>query len=138
MGNAPLFKMSLLVWLIVVCATFAPTLAGFVECDLDLEDPNIISRLPEQCQNVDDATRALMVEEAASFKQFHQKLLDYEASQAPATEDEVHMDMDFRNELYAVGELHACQSLNDTLNQYLRCVMEQRSKMLEFIEQASG
>ncbi|XP_050073005.1 uncharacterized protein LOC126561102 [Anopheles maculipalpis] len=130
--------MKLLSWLIVVCATFAPSLGSFVECDLDLEDPAIISRLPEQCQNVDDATKSLMIEESASFKLFHQKLLEYEASQVPASEDAVHMDMDFRNELYAAGDLHECLSLNDTLNQYLRCVMDKRNKMLEIVEQAGS
>uniref|UniRef100_A0A182SNE7 Uncharacterized protein n=1 Tax=Anopheles maculatus TaxID=74869 RepID=A0A182SNE7_9DIPT len=115
-----------------------PSLGSFVECDLDLEDPKIISRLPEQCQNVDDVTKALMVEESASFKRFHQKLLDYEASQVPAGEDAVHMDMDFRNQLYAAGDLHECLSLDDTINQYLRCVMDKRVKMLDLIDQASS
>uniref|UniRef100_A0A182LXX1 Secreted protein n=1 Tax=Anopheles culicifacies TaxID=139723 RepID=A0A182LXX1_9DIPT len=128
--------MKLLGWLFVVCGTFAYSVGSFVECDLDLEDPAIIRQLPEQCQNVDDATKAIMLEEAASFKLFHQKLLEYEASQAPNNDDGIHMDMDFRNELYAAGNLHVCLEVNETLSQYLRCLIDKRSIMLDMIEQA--
>ncbi|XP_053666695.1 uncharacterized protein LOC128715804 [Anopheles marshallii] len=129
--------MKLLGVLIVVCGAFAFSLGSYVECDLDLEDAAIISQLPDQCQHVDDATKALMLEEAASFKLFHQKLLNYEASQVPSTDEGIHMDMDFRNELYAAGELHTCLSVNGTVHLYLRCLIDKRSKMLDLIEQAT-
>ncbi|XP_049299606.1 uncharacterized protein LOC125772189 isoform X2 [Anopheles funestus] len=129
--------MKVLGWLVVVCATFAFALGSFVECDLDLEDAKIISQLPEECQHVDDATKALMLEEATSFKLFHEKLLNYEASKAPNSDEEIHMDMDFRNALYGTVELHTCLSVNETVHLYLRCLIDKRSEMMDLIEQAT-
>uniref|UniRef100_A0A182NZ00 Uncharacterized protein n=1 Tax=Anopheles dirus TaxID=7168 RepID=A0A182NZ00_9DIPT len=135
--------MNLLGWCVVVfVGTFTLCRAGFVECDLDLEDPNILSRLPAECQNVDEPTKALMLDEAESFKVFHAKLLDYEAIQRPANDNttpEHHMDMDFRRELYETADLQACNSeSNESVEQYLRCLMDKRANMVQMIDEATA
>lgn len=127
--------MKLLCWLVVGFVSFTLSRADFVECDLDLDDPAILSQLPPECQNVNEATKALMLTEAASFKQFHQKLSEYEAAQAPEDGDGLHMDMEFRNELYAAANLHTCLNGTESLDAYIRCVTDRRQIMLDMLEQ---
>uniref|UniRef100_A0A182QMR5 Uncharacterized protein n=1 Tax=Anopheles farauti TaxID=69004 RepID=A0A182QMR5_9DIPT len=133
--------MKLLGWCVVIFSTFALCSASFVECDLDLEDPTILKRLPEECQDVDEPTKVLMLKEAESFRVFQAKLLNYEATHRPTDENattDLYMDMDFRRVLYETADLQACLTVNESVEKYLQCLMDKRAKMVEMIDVASA
>ncbi|XP_053675292.1 uncharacterized protein LOC128725563 [Anopheles nili] len=127
--------MKFLVCLVVVAASCVLSRGEFVECDLDLNDSAILSKLPEECQGLNDTIKALMLEEAASFKEFHQKLLSYEAAN---DEEFIHTDMDFRNQLYLEADLYTCRSIKDSIDQFLQCLIEKRRKMVDIIDSHSS
>uniref|UniRef100_A0AAG5DEY7 Uncharacterized protein n=1 Tax=Anopheles atroparvus TaxID=41427 RepID=A0AAG5DEY7_ANOAO len=138
--------MKFVVGLIVAFCSFSDRLSvysissdedKFVKCDLDLDDPRILQQLPKECQNLDEATRILMLRETESFKQFHGKLLAYEASQGKDTESELYMDMDFRRELYAAAALHECQDNENSLEENVDCLVEKRARMIALIDSQS-
>lgn len=105
----------------------------FVTCDFDLGS-EVEPSLPEECKNVDDSTRAALLQEAESFKVFHAKLSEYEASVGQDTEDEIYKDWEFRAELYGNAELNLCQNTTEVLVEYLDCLIEKRAQMVLEIE----
>ncbi|XP_058123052.1 uncharacterized protein LOC131264803 [Anopheles coustani] len=119
---------------VVVFCSLRFSAGGFVECDLDLDDPAILKQLPEECQNVDEASRVLFLKETESFKEFHRKLSAYEASKGLDTVDAIYMDMDFRRELYTYAGLHECMDIKDSLEEYVQCLLEKRAQMITSID----
>ncbi|KFB51109.1 hypothetical protein ZHAS_00019168 [Anopheles sinensis] len=118
----------------VVFCSLRLSAGGFVECDLDLDDPRILKQLPEECQNVDEASRVLLLKETESFKEFHRKLSAYEASKGLNTDDAIYMDMDFRRELYTAAGLHECLDIEESLEEYVQCLVAKRAQMITSID----
>ncbi|XP_052861194.1 uncharacterized protein LOC128268200 [Anopheles cruzii] len=126
--------MKLVPVLFVICGSIYVSRAKFTECDLDLEDPLLLARLPTECQNLDDASKALMLQESESFRTFHDKLLGYEAAQGKDTEDGAYMDKELREELYEGVDIYLCLTIDESLAEYVKCLIEKRQRMIEIIE----
>ncbi|XP_058067235.1 uncharacterized protein LOC131216698 [Anopheles bellator] len=126
--------MKLVPFVIIVCGSIYISRAKFTECDLDLEDPLLFARLPAECQNLDDASKALMLEESEAFRTFHDKLLGYEAAQGKDTEDGAYMDMKFRSELYGGVDIYLCLTIDESLAEYVKCLTEKRQLMIGIID----
>lgn len=107
---------------------------GFVTCDIDLEDSALV-QLPNECKNLDEATREALLQETESFKRFNAKLMEYEKSFNADTEDTIYKDWEFRAELYGNAELDLCQNSTEILQDYLECTMEKREQMILEIDQ---
>uniref|UniRef100_A0A1Q3FMV7 Putative conserved secreted protein n=1 Tax=Culex tarsalis TaxID=7177 RepID=A0A1Q3FMV7_CULTA len=112
----------------------------FITCDFDVDlhldkNPNNIKYLPEECRNLNDADKALLMQEALNFKQFNTKLQSYEKGLGLDTDDSIYKDWDFRDELYANASLHLCGNGTVTLEEYVGCMMEKRDEMVEKIDE---
>ncbi|XP_039443672.1 uncharacterized protein LOC120423817 [Culex pipiens pallens] len=112
----------------------------FLTCDFDVnlsldKNPDNAKYLPEECQNLNDIDKALLMEEALNFEKFNSKLQNYEKGLGLDTEDEIYKDWDFRDELYADASLHLCGNSSVKLEEYVGCLMEKRDQMVEKINE---
>ncbi|XP_055523412.1 uncharacterized protein LOC129717495 [Wyeomyia smithii] len=102
----------------------------FPTCDLDLDD-EALQYLDKECHNLTPEARQLMLQEAASFKQFHQKLTEYESRGV----EEDSKDWDFREQLYESAELYLCQNDSETQQAFVDCVVKKRNEMIVLIDE---
>uniref|UniRef100_A0A023EFW3 Putative secreted protein n=1 Tax=Aedes albopictus TaxID=7160 RepID=A0A023EFW3_AEDAL len=123
-----------LIGLILVFGLTDAAVNEFVTCDFDLGS-EVEPRLPVECRNLDEPTRAALLQEAESFKVFNEKLTEYESSQGLDTEEVLYKDWEFRAELYGNAELNLCQNTTEILVEYLDCLVEKRALMVLEIEE---